>query len=300
MKRLTIFTPTYNREKELPALYESLLLQQTDELVWLIIDDGSTDQTESLVKNWIDNKKMDIRYYRQENRGKHIALNMGALLTETELFLCVDSDDVLAPGAAVEILRLWDGTEKTPDICGIIGLQHMSHVGNVAETVRKWPKTVPKGTLAQLYTRDGFRGETNIVLRTEVLGRFPFPQLGEERFLHESVLYEKIDADYQYIYTEKIFCTGTYLKSGLSSNMSKIRHRNPIGLAYSYKHTAAYHYNFMKRARSYAFYIGMKRLYGVRDTFNTLKVSFWCKAAAFLLLRLRYNKHLKNWKMAED
>ena len=90
MKRLTIFTPTYNRAYILPKLYESLCVQTCQDFEWLIVDDGSTDNTQELVKEWIEDKKISVRYVYQENRGKMQAFNKAVSLSESELFVCVD------------------------------------------------------------------------------------------------------------------------------------------------------------------------------------------------------------------
>lgn len=96
---LTIFTPTYNRAHLLPNLYQSLLNQKRVDFEWLIVDDGSTDGTEELVNQWIEEAVLTIRYFRKENSGKHTAINKGVQLAKGELFLIVDSDDVLAENA---------------------------------------------------------------------------------------------------------------------------------------------------------------------------------------------------------
>ena len=88
--KLTIFTPTYNRAQTLPRLYDSLKRQTNKNFVWLIVDDGSEDNTKSLVDAWTEEKLMEIKYIYQQNSGKMQAHNCGVDNTETELFLCVD------------------------------------------------------------------------------------------------------------------------------------------------------------------------------------------------------------------
>ena len=93
LKRLTIFTPTYNRDQLLPKLYASLCQQTNKNFVWSIVDDGSTDGTKSLIREYINENKIDIVYFYQKNSGKYVAHNTGVLRCTTELILCVDSDD---------------------------------------------------------------------------------------------------------------------------------------------------------------------------------------------------------------
>ena len=95
MKKLTVFTPTYNRAYVLNKCYESLKNQTVKDFVWLIIDDGSTDNTKELVENWIKENKIEIRYKYQENQGMHGAHNTAYKLISTELNTCIDSDDYM-------------------------------------------------------------------------------------------------------------------------------------------------------------------------------------------------------------
>lgn len=92
---ITIFTPTFNRAEKLSSLYRSLEKQTCKDFVWLIVDDGSKDDTECRVRKWIDAQKIKIIYLKQDNQGKHVAHNLGVDYCTTLLFSCVDSDDTL-------------------------------------------------------------------------------------------------------------------------------------------------------------------------------------------------------------
>lgn len=105
MKLLTIFTPTYDRAYILPELYHSLCKEPSDSFIWLIVDDGSTDNTQTLVENWQRENKIEIVYFKQENGGKMRAHNKGVELCSTPLFFCIDSDDQIATGAVEKILE---------------------------------------------------------------------------------------------------------------------------------------------------------------------------------------------------
>lgn len=119
---ITVFTPTYNRAYILPKLYASLRTQTSDNFEWVIVDDGSTDETKRLVTGWLsDNNKFCVRYYNRENGGKHRAINFGVQVARGELFFIVDSDDYLTPDA-VETLILWEASIKNDDkFCGVAG-----------------------------------------------------------------------------------------------------------------------------------------------------------------------------------
>lgn len=108
MKYLTIFTPTYNRSNLLLHLYKSLCEQINKDFLWLIIDDGSKDNTKELVDTWKKENKIKIQYIYQKNSGKHVAHNKAVELCNTELFVCVDSDDILTNNAVEIIINYWE------------------------------------------------------------------------------------------------------------------------------------------------------------------------------------------------
>lgn len=108
-KLLTIFTSTYNRAYILESLYKSLKNQTIKDFKWLIVDDGSTDNTQELVKNWISQEtSFEIIYIKQENGGKQRAHNKAVEISDTELFFCVDSDDQLVETAVEKIKERWN------------------------------------------------------------------------------------------------------------------------------------------------------------------------------------------------
>ena len=106
---LTVFTPAYNRGHTLGRTSESMVRQDCKDFIWLIVDDGSTDGTEQLVRRWQnEDNGFVIRYIRKENGGMHTAHNVAYENITTELNVCVDSDDRLAPGAVEKIRRTWE------------------------------------------------------------------------------------------------------------------------------------------------------------------------------------------------
>ena len=120
-KLITIFTPTYNRANFLPRLYESLKRQTRKDFVWLVVDDGSIDNTRDLIKSWMGEHIIDIRYIFKENGGKMRAHNVGVQECETELFMCLDSDDYLTDNA-LERVVYWESTiSGEPMFMGVVG-----------------------------------------------------------------------------------------------------------------------------------------------------------------------------------
>lgn len=117
---LTIFTPTYNRAHTLPELYESLLAQSDKDFQWLIIDDGSTDNTADLVKSWINENRIRIKYYFQENGGKHMAYNHALEVADSELFCPIDSDDLVVYNCVERIKYHWNFSDQIKRRLGAI------------------------------------------------------------------------------------------------------------------------------------------------------------------------------------
>lgn len=119
---LTIFTPAYNRAHTLPRTYESLCCQNCKDFIWLIVDDGSTDNTAELVQEWQERDNgFEIHYIYKENGGMHTAHNTAYANIHTELNICIDSDDMLAEGAVEKILNKWEEV-KDKGYAGIVGV----------------------------------------------------------------------------------------------------------------------------------------------------------------------------------
>lgn len=227
IKRITIFTPTYNRAYILPQLYETLCGQQCSDFVWLIVDDGSSDATASFVQKWQQDGRVDIRYYRQENGGKMRAQNLGATLCDTPLFMCVDSDDYLAsPLVVVDVLRFWDAHSELaerPDVCGLLTYRKMvPDVGGVRVD------NLQLCTMSEVYAC-GFRGETAPVFKSDVLRRYPFPVCDGEKFITEDVVFDLLSLDYRFLLFPYETQVCEYQKDGYTRNGWDVLYKNPKG-----------------------------------------------------------------------
>lgn len=175
-KTLTIFTPTYNRAHTLPRTYASMIRQTSKDFIWLIIDDGSTDSTRQLAVQWITEGKVDIRYIHKENGGLFTGYNTAFLNIDTELNMCVDSDDFI-PDDAVEVInRTW--RERGDDrFCGIIGLDFYLDSGKPIGGF--FPDELKECYYLDLYTKKIHIGDTKQVMRTDLM-RAVAPQVGFE------------------------------------------------------------------------------------------------------------------------
>ncbi|MBQ4196459.1 MAG: glycosyltransferase family 2 protein, partial [Bacteroidales bacterium] len=161
-KSLTIFTPTFNRVHTLPLLYESLRIQTCKDFRWVIVDDGSTDRTSSVVEKWIEEKLVDIEYHFQENSGKMAAHNFAVDKSDTEWFMCLDSDDRLADEDTVADCLDFFRQADSEDICGIISYKSFGSGHNV------FPKGMEKVHLEEL-RRAGYMGELVMTMKTSIL-----------------------------------------------------------------------------------------------------------------------------------
>lgn len=229
--KITIFTPTYNRAYILNQAYNSLINQTDKNFVWLIVDDGSIDNTKDVVEKWRKENTIKIKYVRQDNSGKHIAHNTAIKDCDTEFFLILDSDDFLSRNA-IEILN--KEVEKIKDdksISGIIGNRWRPESNEVIGT--EMPKNIDTTTGLELYQKLGFKGDTLRLYKTKILKEYLFPQIHNEKFIYENVVFNPIDSKYRMLINRDKLYYCKYLNDGYTYNSKKIREENPKGYAYS-------------------------------------------------------------------
>ncbi len=264
MKSLTVFTPAYNRSEELKRAYESLKRQTNKDFVWLIVDDGSTDDTADTVRGFSDESQVDIKYIFRENGGKMRAHNTGVLNCETELFVCLDSDDHLSDTAVDDILRVWrlkEEAESGPEIAGIIAYKGESPdkviYGNVfpelkdnahipADGSTKDNERYPLVSFRELY-RKGFRGETTLVFATRLLKENLFPEIEGEKYVPEDVVYDRIDEGRVFILMPVILTVCELLEEGYTDRAEALRHEAPTGwYIYYYQRALSWPWSALK------------------------------------------------------
>lgn len=226
---LTIFTPAYNRAHTLPRTYRSLCNQNCKDFIWLIVDDGSSDNTASLVKEWqsADNG-FEIRYIYKENGGMHTAHNTAYENIDTELNVCIDSDDALAEGAVEKILRKWDSV-RDQGYAGLIGLD-ADFDGKIIG--KGFPKAMAHTTLMGYYAQGGF-GDKKLVYRTDIMKQYPpYPVFEGEKYVALAYKYRLIDQSYELAVLDEVLCNVEYQNDGSSSTMWKQYLQNPKGFAF--------------------------------------------------------------------
>lgn len=227
--KLTIFTPTYNRAHTLPRTYESLLAQDCKDFIWLVVDDGSTDGTRELVEQWQRQENgFEIRYLYKENGGMHTAHNTAYENIDTELNVCIDSDDCLADGAVQFILDFWSENGDA-QYAGIVGLD-ADMTGNIIGT--KFPDDLQKTTLNGFYASGG-KGDKKLVYRTDIMKELPpYPVFEGEKYVSLGYKYLLCDQKYLLLSTNQVLCNVDYQTDGSSATMFRQYLRNPKGFAF--------------------------------------------------------------------
>ncbi len=228
MRKLTVFTPAYNRGYCLQNCYESLKRQTCKDFIWLIVDDGSTDDTKELVEKWKVQGEITIQYHWQENQGMHGAHNTAYKLIETELNVCIDSDDYMPDDAVEKILSFWEKYGNA-QVSGIIGLDAHTDGELVGSRL---PEHIKQSTLYNLYFKYGVTGDKKLVYRTELTKQYPYPLFEGEKYVGLNYKYHKLDEQFEMLLMNEVLCVVEYLPDGSSMNMLKQYRKNPKGFAF--------------------------------------------------------------------
>lgn len=263
-KIVTILTPTYNRGGLLSRLYGSLLQQTQKNFEWLIVDDGSTDDTEKTISLWMMERTLSIRYIRKENGGKHTALNRGIREIETPLTFIVDSDDWLSKDAVETIQGYYErycsqrGTNDRADkerkerLCGFSFLRVGSD-GKVNEG--EFPIDDHVAAYRDERINAGLLGDKAEVYLTGVLRQYPFPVFPGEKFLPEDAIWIRMSGPYQMVHANRRIYICDYLEGGLTKTGRYMKIYSPFGMMYrSAMYLADQHVCFRVRVKMMLLY----------------------------------------------
>ena len=263
---ITVFTPTYNRGNLLNRLYQSLCRQNYKEFEWIIVDDGSLDDTSSIV-NIIQDKHpygdFSILYYKKENGGKHTAVNTGVQKAHGDLFFIADSDDILPPNALQIVAEVWEQTKYDNTIGGICGFDGDMNGGSIIGTGFskevhllniKLSNHINIGYI-DATTRDvRFKlkvdGDMKEVFRTSVLREYPFPEIKGERFCPEVLVWNRIASKYKLRHIDKIIYSVEYQQDGITSAITRSRMNSPIASTMTYAEVLDYNISLRWKIRS--------------------------------------------------
>lgn len=226
--RITVFTPTYNRGYIIDNLYESLKRQTFRNFEWIVIDDGSTDDTEEKFTKFKKDSDFPLTYLKVNNGGKHRAINRGVQMAKGELFFIVDSDDYLTDDS----LKIIDRIEKTipnekkknfAGICGMKGYTKSESIGNTFDG-----ETLDITMLER--SKYGITGDKSEIFYTDILKKYPFPEFEGENFITECVVWDKIAFDgYKLRFFNEINYICDYLPDGLTAHSEQLFVNNPKG-----------------------------------------------------------------------
>lgn len=227
---LTVFTPAYNRAHTLPRTYESLKKQGNKNFKWLIVDDGSKDNTKELVDEWLKaDNGFEIKYVYKVNGGMHTAHNTAYENIDTELNVCIDSDDCLAENAVDKILKKWDEV-KDKGYAGIVGLDANMNTGEVIGT--SFNTELKETTISGFYDAGG-SGDKKLIYRTDIINKYPvYPVFEGEKYVSLSYKYLLIDQDYKLAVLNEVLCNVEYQEDGSSNTMFRQYLANPKGFAF--------------------------------------------------------------------
>ncbi len=245
--KFTVFTPVYNRSKELINVYKSLVSQTYIDFEWLIVDDGSSDGTKEIVEDWINEDKLSINYIYKKNGGKHTAHNLGVKNAKGELFLILDSDDTCVENALEILLKSWDSIDKTQKalFSGITCLcqdYDENIIGDIfkEDVVDEYP----------IYIMPYMKGEKWGFHKTDILKNFLFPEYKNEKFIAESLIWNRISSLYKVRHINTPLRNYNYQNDGLSANSLKIRLLSPKGTRLFYEESLDLPFEYKKKLRN--------------------------------------------------
>ena len=253
MPFISILTPTYNRGKLLLPLYDSLKNLTFKDFEWLIVDDGSEDDTEQYALSWIahniENAEFPIRYIKKSNGGKHTAINRGVREASGELILILDSDDTLPADSLATVAQYYEQCKGYKECAGVCGL--MAHHGGQLIGTGFPKEPMYESALQFRYAEKGnVTGDLLEVYKTSVMREFPFPEIENEKFCPESLVWNRIANKYKLFCFNKVIYYRDYLEGGLTSKIVKIRMNSPVASTMTYAEMLDYNISLKWKIRS--------------------------------------------------
>lgn len=249
---LTIFTPAYNRGYIINKCYESLCRQTCKDFIWLVIDDGSTDNTAELINEWQKKDNgFEIQYVYKENGGMHTAHNTAYDNITTELNVCIDSDDFMPDDAVEKIINFWI-SNKSDSYAGIIALDIDKKTHKVIGSMLPEKKSTTLGD----YYRKGGNGDKKLIYRTDIINSVPkYPVFEGEKYVGLSYKYILVDQKYELLIMNEPVCVVDYQQDGSSNTMFKQYLKNPKGFAFLRKTSLLYSKDLKQDFRNCVHYV---------------------------------------------
>lgn len=234
---ITIFTPVYNRAYIISVLYQSLCKQTSMAFEWLVIDDGSTDNIKDVIHQFINEAKINIRFFSQPNGGKHRAINKGVSLARGNLFFIVDSDDYLE-NFAVERIIFYAAFINKEHIGGLCFRRKYYNTGKIIGP--PFPEQIILTDSLTMTYKYGITGDRAEVFKTKVLSEYLFPEINGENFVPEALIWNRLSLKYKLLFIDEGIYLCEYLNDGLTRNFKKNLRHNPAGFRLYYRELLEY------------------------------------------------------------
>lgn len=227
--KLSVLTATYNRSNYLEKLYKSILKNietSNIEAEWIIINDGSTDNTEKVIENLIFENRIEIKYLFQENSGKMEAINRGMEEVAGEMIVDCDSDDFFTDNAFRIIEQNASKLLENEKIYALCFLKQ-DLLGNISG--KMFPKDYMESKMFDLYFKQDIKGEKILVFNAEIRKKYKHELEKNEKFITEARMYHKMDEKYKIICINESIEIGEYQEDGYTKNIRKTFFNNPNG-----------------------------------------------------------------------
>ena len=293
---ITVFTPTYNRAHLLPRLYESLKAQTFQDFEWIIVDDGSTDNTEEVVQSWLHPASppqsplkggsaefcsFPIYYIRKVNGGKHRAINRGVQEARGELFFIADSDDYLPEDSLAKVREYYQKIKEDKTIGGVCGLDIAPDGANVSSAL-------PQGeiicTSLDIRLRYHVTGDLKEVFLTSVMREFPFPEVEGERFCPEALVWNRIAQKYKLLFFNQPIYVAEYQPEGITAGIVRARMNSPVASVTTYQELNSYDIPFKEKVKAAINYWRFRACVPKGKQVPRLPWCwFWCKPLGYLM-----------------
>lgn len=212
---ITILTATYNRANKLKKLYNSLLKQTNKNFEWFIVDDGSTDDSEKVINNFIKEGKIPILYEKKQNGGKHTALNVGISKIKSRLTVIVDSDDWLCDDA-IDLIYKFDQKYKNSKELKLCGYSFLRKYPSGKINGKNFRTDELIGSYIDIRINQEIDGDKAEVWYTEILKKYPFPEFENEKFLGEDVVWIEMAKKYNMVHIKKVIVVSEYLDNRIN------------------------------------------------------------------------------------
>lgn len=226
--KFSILTATYNRANYLGKLYQSIVdnIDSSYEIEWLIMDDGSTDDTEAVYKKFVNKDNLVVKYFKQENQGKMQAINNLSGYVSGDLWIECDSDDYFVKNALKIIAKKSTILQENKNLYALIFLKNEN---SSTLSGNKFPFENLDTTMFDLYFKHNVIGEKVIVFSSEKRKKYQYILEDGEKFCTEARLYHKMDFDYKVRCYNIVTVEGEYQLDGYTKNIQKLFLESPKG-----------------------------------------------------------------------